>query len=264
MFKRRSYETRAGRLVEEFHSASCPPPEGGRAPRKGKTPEEMRKNNLRRKRKQVKLLLMENFSPGDYHTILTYAKDQRPGSLEECKADLRKLLRKLRGVYKRKEIPLKWVANIECGKLGAWHIHLVINRTPDLDMELNRAWPHGRPRNVLIREKEGLPALAEYVSKESTGPGGERIVATSHSRNLRFPKAKEKEIKRWETWKQQPRIPKGYYLDKRYHSEWIDAGGYPHREYILIREDKNAGSPSVRGSRGQPEGKGKKARGLHP
>ena len=238
MYTRKTYETKSGRLVEEYHSYEGRPPGWKRSPRRRATPEEMKANNLRNKKRQMKLLLMENFSPGDYHTILTYRRDERPEDLAECKRQFGKFIRRMRDWFRKKGEKLKWICNIECGSKGAWHIHLIINRIPGIDMQLSTLWQYGRPRNVLIQDRNGLPALAEYISKGSVDPGGNVIRGMSRSRNLKMPRSRKKKIVRWETWKNDIRIPKGFALDKQSLQEWIGMEGYPHREYILIRLEK--------------------------
>ena len=253
MYTRKRYVTRQGIVVEEYHSANYPPPGGKRGQRKKATPEQVKKNNQREKERKIRVLLMENFSPSDYHTVLTYRKEERPLDLEECKNDLRKLIRKLRSWYRKKEKELLWVANIERGSRGAWHIHMIINRIDGLDVQLQKFWPFGRPRNVLIEDAEGLGKLAVYISKETeTEEDGELEVihGFTRSRNLRMPAPEKKHYRHWKTWNRaNPRIPKGYYIDKESYREWEDCFGYPHREYTLFRimDRREHGNTRIRG-----------------
>ena len=226
--------------MEEYHSARYMPPGEKRQPKKKPTPEQMKKSNQRQKQKKARLLLLENFSPMEYHTVLTYRQDERPEKLEEVKDHLAKLIRRLRDWYRRQGGMLKWVANIERGKRGAWHIHLVINRIAGLDVKLAALWEYGRPRNVLIEDAKGLDRLAVYITKESqpgkADPESGEIHAFSHSRNLRMPKPAKKVYRRWKSWNREKiRIPKGYYLDPESMEEWVDFAGYMHREYMLYR-----------------------------
>ena len=57
----------------------------------------------------------------------------------------------------------------------------------------------------------------------------------SCSRNLKIPVAEVKTYKR-KTWSDEPKPPKGYYLDKETYHEGINpVTGYKYRRYILIR-----------------------------
>lgn len=242
MYTRKRYVTRQGILVEEYHSPRYMAPGEERRPRKKVTPEQVRKNNQREKEKRIRILLMENFSPMDYHTVLTYRKDERPSDYRECKGHLQNLLRKLRDRYRKTGAELKWVANIEVGSRGAWHIHLILNRIEGIDVMMAKLWPYGRPRHVLIEDAEGISRLASYISKKSETLDEEEIKGFSRSRNLKMPKAQKKHFRRWKTWnREKVRIPKGYYLDKNSVEEWIDCMGYPHREYTLFRLESKGG-----------------------
>ena len=238
MYTRKKWITRAGIVVEEYHSPRYQAPGEHRGPRRKPTPEQVRKNNQREKEKRVRLLLLENFSPMDYHTTLTYRKEERPESMEKCKEDLRKTLRKLRAWYRSKGEELKWIANIERGSRGAWHIHIIVNRIEGTDVQLSRVWPFGRPKNVLIEDAEGMNRLAAYITKrqEEDEKEGQRTSSFSRSRNLRMPQEQKKHYLHWKTWNRQKiRIPDGYYLSKESYREWDDCFGYPHREYTLFR-----------------------------
>lgn len=238
MYVKEEYRTKGGRLILEYHSPGARPPDQKRGERRKPTPEEMQRNNQMARTRKAKLLIMENFSPGDYHTILTFAPDQRPGSEEECKRLFRNFRDRMKRAYRAAGQQMKWVANIEVGSRGAWHIHLIINRIQGTDILLDKHWPYGRPRNIIIRDAAGMVPLAAYVSKESTvkDPDGSetKIKGFSHSRNLRIPRGKKKVLKRWETWKKDVRIPKGYEILKGSLEEWTGQDGYPHREYVLL------------------------------
>ena len=240
MYIKEEYRTKGGRLVLEYHSPGARPPNEKRGERRKATPEEIQRNNLLAKQRKAKLLILENFSPGDYHSILTFTPENRPDGEEECKRLFKNFRDRMKRAYRKEGHEMKWIANIEVGSRGAWHIHLIINRIPGTDVLLDRNWPYGRPRNIIIRDPGGMVPLAAYVSKESrirSPDGGERkLNGFSHSRNLKMPKAKKKIMKRWETWKPDVRVPKGYSLLKDSLDEWIGRDGYPHREYVLLPE----------------------------
>lgn len=236
MYAQKKYKTRWGIYVEEYHSVRYQV-SGKRQPKRKPTPEQVRKNNHRQKVKKARLLLLQNFAPSDYHTTLTYRQEERPEKIDEVKKHLSGMIRRLRDWYKRKGAVLKWVATIEKGKRGAWHIHLVINRIDELDVKLAGLWTFGRPRNVLIEDAKGLDHLAGYITKSTGDTEGES--SFTRSRNLTMPKPKKKIYRRWKTWnREKVRVPKDHYLDKESVTEWTDCFGYMHREYMLYRMEK--------------------------
>ena len=64
--------------VEKYHTSRYNQ-KGIRPEKKEKpTSEQMQKVNERNAIKRLRRLMNTNFGPGDYHTVLTYTKDQRP------------------------------------------------------------------------------------------------------------------------------------------------------------------------------------------
>ena len=245
---RRTYETPVGKYVEEFHSRRNYPQGEKRGKREKPTAEEAEKSNQRRREKNATLLLMNNFRRGDYFATLTYEK--RPEDMETVKADLKKLLRFLRREYKKKDRELLWICNVERGPKGGWHIHLALNRIEGTDLLLQKAWDKGHVNATLMYEEGGFRKLGEYLSKQADrGEGGKRESWFSRSRNLAMPKMEKKEIRRWVTWKDKIREPKGYILDKESVIEDNTKDGYPYRRYILLPAErrKDDDSKPVRG-----------------
>ena len=74
------------------------------------------------------------FHENDYLVLFTYKKDRRPPDMETAKKHLAQAMRKVREKYKKAGKKMRWMANIEVGTKGAWHVHIVINRIPDADI----------------------------------------------------------------------------------------------------------------------------------
>ena len=130
---------------------------------------------------------------------------------------------------------MKWMLHTEIGSRGGVHHHLVINRIPDADLIMRRAWEKGGVHIDLLYDEGGLRKLAEYLSKMPDEENKLRESRYSCSRNLKIPVAEVKIYKR-KTWKDEPKPPKGYYLDKETYHEGINpVTGYKYRRYILIR-----------------------------
>ena len=151
-----------------------------------------------------------------------------------AKRDFRNFIRRLQNDYRRRGKPLQWIRNIEVGSRGAWHIHLVINRIPDLDLMIRKAWMNGRVTHQLLYEKGEFRELAAYMTKT---PKTDRRIAESNystSRNLPLPEPKRKRI-RWRSWRK-IRIPAGWYLDPEAVHEGINPiTGHRYRKYTLLR-----------------------------
>lgn len=106
-----------------------------------------------------------NFRENDYWVTLTYKLENRPQDMKEAAKDIRKWIQKVRAQYKRQEVELKWMLHTEIGSRGGVHHHLVINRIPDADLILRKAWEKGGVHIDLLYDEGGLRKLAEYLSK---------------------------------------------------------------------------------------------------
>lgn len=179
--------------------------------------------------------MREHFRANDYYVTLTYARENRPAGMEEAKKDFAKVIKKLRREYVAVGKPLKWIRNIEVGTKGAWHVHLVINRIPDLDIILQDVWPHGRVHYQLLHERGGFRKLAEYITKTPKTDPHLKETSYSTSRNLPIPEPEVKIIGS-KTWRKKPVIPKGWYLDRESFWEGVNpVTGYLSRSYTLLR-----------------------------
>ena len=83
-----------------------------------------------------------NFGPGDYHTVLTYTKDQRPDP-DGARKYLKKFLGDLRKEYRKREQVLKYIIVTEWeGK--SIHHHILLNNISGTD-KLDPEAPALRP-----------------------------------------------------------------------------------------------------------------------
>ena len=149
-FKKTIRRSRYAMDIEEYHTARYGAPGQGRTVRKKPTPEQMaavnRYNRVRKCRWRIRLY----FDVNDCFVCLTYRREERPEGMKEAKEDFRKFIRKLRRAYKRVGKEFRWMRNIECGKRNAWHIHLLVNRIPDIDILIREYWQKGTVRMQLL------------------------------------------------------------------------------------------------------------------
>ena len=241
-YKKKTYTFRNAIEVEEYHTARYGAPGQIRQKKKKPTPEQVDKINQKNKEKNCRRKLRQHFTTGDYFTDLTYEKDKRPQDMDQAKAHFREFLRIVRNEYKKRGAAVKWIRNIEVGTKNAWHIHLVINRIPDTDIIMRQAWKYGRVVSQLLYERGEFAALAAYITKTPKTDPRLREANYSTSRNLPIPEPSEKTYIRWKTWKDEPKIPKGYYLDKdSLHEGTNPITGFKYRTYTLLRIKRRAG-----------------------
>ena len=93
------------------------------------------------------------FYKNDYFSCLTYKVEERPPDMKAAKKDWSDALNIIRREYKKRGEQLFWMRNIEVRTKGAWHIHLIINRIPDTDVILKKAWTKGKVVNQLLYEQ---------------------------------------------------------------------------------------------------------------
>lgn len=128
------------------------------------TPEQIKKQNQTNKENRIRRLIKANFLPADLWMTLKYPKGTRK-SLEEVKGDMEKFLGKMRYRYKKQEQQFKFIYRIEIGKLGGLHIHILMNRIPDVDVMVSKCWIPGYVHFTPIYEAGGYKELASYIAK---------------------------------------------------------------------------------------------------
>lgn len=229
------YEFNNAIEVEERHTYRYRSPGMKREKKKKLTPAQMQAVNQKNKEKNCRRKLRKHFKENDYFVCLTYEKEKRPSDMTEAKKDFSDAMKVIRREYGKVGYKVKWIRNIEVGTRNGWHVHLVINRIPDTDLILRKAWKKGKVICQLMYEKGGFKDLAAYITKTPETDKRLRETSYSTSRNLPLPEPKKRTYARWKTWNK-IRIPKGYYLDKdSVHEGNNPVTGYPYREYTLLK-----------------------------
>lgn len=232
MYKQKKYRLRDAIEIEEYHDGQYGAPGQKRQKKTKPTKMQMAMRNQKSKENTARRKLRMHFRVEDYFTRLSYRVDERPPDMDAAKNDFSRFIRKVRTEYKKRGCELKWIRNIEVGTKNAWHIHIVVNRIPDTDLILSRAWKHGAIHNQLIYD-QGFVKLAAYITKSPLTDTRLRESSYSTSKNLPVPDPEKKVIR----WKEFHKIkpPKGYYLDKETYFEGINAMGYKYRTYTFLR-----------------------------
>lgn len=266
-YKKKIWEFRRAIEVMEYHTGRYGAPGQKRAKKKKPTKEDMEKVNRYTKERKARHRLRTYFYKNDYFSCLTYKVEERPTDMKAAKKDWRKALDIIRREYKKRGEQLFWMRNIEVGTKGAWHIHLVINRIPDTDVILKKAWTKGKVVNQLLYEQGEYKELAAYITKSEKTDNRLREADFAPSRNMPLPEPKEKIYLHWKTWNK-IKIQEGYYLDpESVHEGENPTNGYPYRTYTLLKlgEDteertsskipKQPGKPKRKKKKGKNKGK---------
>lgn len=161
---------RAGRTIEieRYFTARYGRRGQTRSDRVKPSKEEQLRINNRIAEKKLRRILNANFTPGDYHLVLSYAKAKGdpPRAPEDMKEDIQKFLRKIRKEYKAAGAELKYIHVAETGSHGARHHHLVIGSSKGVDIgTIQRAWTHGRIHVNPLDDFGNYSRLAAYLIK---------------------------------------------------------------------------------------------------
>lgn len=155
-------------------------PAGKRRRKCRPTSEVQKKLNQKNAAKKLTRLVRANFGAEDLALHLTYRPGQEPETAEEAAADLKNYIRRLKRIYKKQGLELKYICTTERGeKNGRVHHHMIVTGGVDRDA-LEEAWGRGFANSKRLQiEEDGLAALSHYMVKD-----GAKYKRWSGSRNL--------------------------------------------------------------------------------
>ena len=236
MYIRKIYRFEHAIEVEEHAAGLFGAPGIRRRKKLQPTPEQVQAHNQRLKTTRCRRKLRAHFRKHDYLVTLTYKREQRPADMQEAKEDLTRFLRKLRNAYRQRDRRLKWIANIEVGSRGAWHVHMVINRTEGADIAIREAWPHGRVSFQLLYEHGEFRELAAYMTKTPQTDNRLREACYKCARGLEIPEPVR--IKHHGRFAPLEKLgpPEGWHVDPESYFEGENpVTGTPYRSFTLLR-----------------------------
>lgn len=248
-YRKSTIKTRCSLEIAESFTARCRPSCMKREKRWKPTPEAMEKANQRRRERRNLILMRSNFEVGDCYQTHTWSPDCRPADMEEAKKQVGNFLKRVKRRYGKYGQDLKYMANIEVGSRGAWHIHIVVNEVRDgsgtgiASSILRDCWTYGNIKDTKrLREQGMFRDLSSYLIKnEKTDPEKCQMAKAMHSRNLVFPEEEVTTYTRRQVldkrgdWKE-IRIPEGYCLDQDSVYEGVNPyTGFPYRTYALLK-----------------------------
>ena len=156
------------------------------------TRERQQQLNTRRSKRQLVLLMENNFNyESDVHVTLTYAGEEP--TLERCRKDIRNFINRVkRRRAERCDAELKYIYAIGHDGDQRIHVHMVMNGGIPRD-ELERMWGKGYANTMRLQQfGGGLQGMANYLYRqnEKARDRGERsgVHMWSGSRNLKKPK----------------------------------------------------------------------------
>ncbi len=217
-------------------------------PRKGKknpTPEQIERQNDWQAVRKLNRLITANFTSDDYHVVLTFKEKVER---EEAKKCLEEFLKEMRKSYRKEGQELKYIVVTEY-KNTKIHHHIIINDYIAIGSNtiklIKAIWKKaaeekmGNPKFVGLYENGDYKELAEYLVKETKKTFREKDACLkkrwSCSRNLVRPEP-IKEVVHARTWRKEPTVPKGYYLEKGSLVNGINPiTGFPYQHYTLIK-----------------------------
>lgn len=202
--------------IMKYYSANYGAPGRHRKEKRKRTPEEVAKQNLWIRRRELRRLIELNFHGGDLHVTLTCRKEERPEK-EEAPKVIRKFRDRLRTAYQKQGWELKYIITCETGQRGAVHWHMIVNNVHSSSTSTSRLmkelWTRGRVYFSPLDEGGEYAQLAEYIIKETADriEKEESIEKLSYtpSRNLIRPEVKKEKIRAMR-WRKEPKAPPGY------------------------------------------------------
>lgn len=170
MYRGRSFQREQVYVCGDFIDADIYPvfqPAGKRRSRCRPTSSVQARLNQRNAEKKLTRLVHLNFGPDDLALHLTYAAGSEPESEDDAQRLLQNYIRRLKRLYKKREIELKYISCTEYGKKsGRAHHHLIVSGGVDRDL-IERAWGRGYANTKRLQFNDsGVSGLAHYMAKD--------------------------------------------------------------------------------------------------
>ena len=203
------------------------------------TLEQVKKINARIAAKKLRWKMKANFNElDDYHMVLTYKKDARPGP-EDAERYLNNFIQNMRRNYRKCGYEFKYIIVTEYLN-KAIHHHMIINGIPETIKMVCKYWKYGRANFTPLYEENSFGELSEYLIKETDKTfrsGKFQKQRYRCSRNLVEPKIKV-EVVNSKTFRKDIRPKSGYYIDKDSVSEGVNEFGYRYQFYTMVKIER--------------------------
>ncbi len=165
---------------------------------------------------------------------LTYLKDKRPGTSTDMQKDIELFLRRIRKVFKKSGLTLKYIYVKELGKRGAAHVHILMSVC---DIRIIRdCWDKGGIDAKALWSGGDYSAIAKYFLKYSleTEETEGRLIGKRWypSRNLKKPLIIKKIVKA-NTFNMRIKAIDGYVVDPNTLKSGYTEFGYKYLTYTM-------------------------------
>lgn len=163
------------------------PQAGGRRGKNKPTSETQERLNLLNRQKELVRLLNANFTERDLELHLTYRDECLPADRETAARELRNYLRRLKRLYAKQGLTLRYIYVTEGGDGKRFHHHVTLSGGVDRDA-LETLWGLGYANSRRLQLNEnGVEGLAKYVTKQMKAEQEKGIRAYSCSKNIVHP-----------------------------------------------------------------------------
>ena len=231
-----------------------------RMPKMELSPEAKLELNERQAEKKLRRLMNANFTNDSWYLTMDCIREdgEEYATKDEMKQMLESFQRKCRAFWKKHGSELRYISVMAVGSRSARHFHLVLSECSGIDYkEMRKAlqdiWDNvylkgtKKKRSYIHLENlygDNYGDLAAYFIKQAKVT----MAAVGHkignrwnaSKNLKKPVVIKRIIENRRAFKQEIKVPKGFYIDEKYTDRGIgkaEYGGYEYCRYVLIRMD---------------------------
>ena len=236
--------------ISRYYSIRTGKPEGMRRRKLAPTPERIKKANMRRRADRLRQLMNANFNDDEFWSLtLTYRQGEEPDTIRAVRDDAADFVKRLRKCAKLFGVDPKYIYVIGAG-MHRRHIHITVNGLPDMAI-LTGCWIHGHVSMTKLYSEGQYRSLADYYIQNAQDTNAQEEALGEKpgqwyvpSRNLTKPQETKRIITARE-FRTEPRIKKGYYVEKgSVYTGWTEAG-FPLLRYTLIKERHHEGDKNV-------------------
>ena len=186
--------------------------------------------NQKRSQRRLTRLIHANFTQADYALHLTYDENNMPESEDVAKRNVQNYLRRLKRLYQKLGVELKYICVTEKGKKSErLHHHLIISGGVSRD-DVEKLWKMGRANTKRLQfDDNGVAGLSHYISKQALfyrrWNGSKNLVDPDTKQNdYRYTRSKAHNVCRYEDRELIGELYPGYTLSSIEFTE-SDIGG---------------------------------------
>lgn len=189
-------------------------PKGGRHKKWRKSTDVQQRLNIINAARKFSRLVSCNFGINDYTVTLEYKNGLRPDEIDQVKKDIVNYLNRLKRIYKKQNIELKYLYVLERGAIkGNLHIHIILTGGVDRNI-IEQTWGKGTANTRRLQPEyyDGLDDIADYLQKSPKGTkrwqGSKNLIKPTEPTPIKISAREAREV--------ESNIYNKEYLSKRY------------------------------------------------